>query len=358
MNIVIEKEGKTVEEAIEKGLAQLKAAREEVQVEIISLGSPGFLGLIGKKPAKVRLRVMSQPRIRGLVEAILDKMEMPGAVTNFREEGETLQVSIESELGEKYLKDRRGAALEAMEYLINKIFRESEQDIQLDIGGFRQDQSENLKVRVLDIAAKVKESGKEHAMEPMPSHQRKMIHQALQNHPDVRTFAVGKGDRRKVIIAPKGATSSPEADKAEREERLHPDNGPDQRHDGPRPDQRGPRRDGPRPGGPRRDGPRPGGPRRDGPRPSQSGPRPVQSGPRPQQPQQPRPQNAAPRPVQPAAPRPAPAAVPVERKFNDRARRPAPKPLVKPANPAPRPVEKPLTDAEKIFAPRAKKRHR
>ena len=50
-------------------------------------------------------------------------------------------------------------------------------------------------------------------------------------------------------------------------------------------------------------------------------------------------------------------AAPAEKKFNDRARRPAPKPIVKPSSPAPRPpAEKPLTDAEKLFAPRAKKR--
>ncbi|MDI6740277.1 MAG: RNA-binding cell elongation regulator Jag/EloR, partial [Candidatus Edwardsbacteria bacterium] len=240
MNIVIEKEGKTVEEAIEKGLALLKVQREEVQIEIISLGSTGFLGLLFAKPAKVRLRIMPQPRIRGLVENILDKMDMPGSVKSFREEGESLQVSIESDLGDKYLKDRRGAALEAMEYLINKIFRESEQDIQLDIGGFRQDQTENLKVRALDIAAKVKETGKEIALEPMPSHQRKMIHQALQNHPDVRTFAVGKDDRRKVIIALKGSSPS-----AQHEGRRPPREG--QRPEERRPDQRGSRRDGPRP---------------------------------------------------------------------------------------------------------------
>lgn len=338
MNIVIEKEGKTVEEAIEKGLALLKAQREEVQIEIISLGSPGFLGLFFAKAAKVRLRIMAQPRIRGLVEAILDKMGMPGSVKAFREEGDSLLVSIESELGDKYLKDRRGAALEAMEYLINKIFRESDQDIQLDIGGFRQDQTENLKVRALDIAAKVKETGREIALEPMPSHQRKMVHQALQNHPDVRTFAVGKDDRRKVIIAPKNGGSQPEGGRP-------PQGGP--RPDERKGDPRGPRRDG------GRDGSKPGNKPGQPPRPPQgarpAGPRPAQPA-KPQQPQQPRQQNAAPKQQQPA---------PADRKFNDRARRPAPKPMVKPANPAPKPpAEKPLTDAEKLFAPRAKKRRR
>ncbi|MCU0607884.1 MAG: Jag N-terminal domain-containing protein [Candidatus Edwardsbacteria bacterium] len=348
MNIVIEKEGKTVEEAIEKGLALLKAQREEVQIEIISLGSPGFLGLFFAKAAKVRLRIMAQPRIRGLVEAILDKMGMPGSVRAFREEGESLLVSIESELGDKYLKDRRGAALEAMEYLINKIFRESDQDIQLDIGGFRQDQTENLKVRALDIAAKVKETGREIALEPMPSHQRKMVHQALQNHPDVRTFAVGKDDRRKVIIAPKGSGPAEGARpprEGNRPEGPRP-NGP--RPDERKPDPRGPRRDGGRDGG--KPGAKPGQP----PRPPQgakpAGPRPAQPA-RPPQTQPPRQQTAAPKPQQPGAPG--------DKKFNDRARRPAPKPVAKPANPAPRPpAEKPLTDAEKLFAPRAKKRRR
>lgn len=221
---IIEKEGKTVEQAIEKGIKELGLSRDEIQVEIVSLGSSGFLGVLGARPAKVRLKVQTQPRVKRIVETILEKMGFPGTVRSFSEEGGRLTAVIESDLGEKYLQANNGAALDALEYLVGKIYHEAEQDVHLDIGGFRQNQGDHLKTMALDLAKKVKESGQEHKLPPMPPHQRKVIHKALESNPDVRTFAVGEGDRRRVIIAPRhgsgqaprpapsaGSTSSPQA---------------------------------------------------------------------------------------------------------------------------------------------------
>jgi spoIIIJ-associated protein len=203
MSLFIEKEAKTVEQAIDKGLLQMGLQREDVEIEIISLGSAGFLGIFGSKPAKVRLKVLPQPRVKRLVENILEKMDIPGMVTSFHEEGNVLVTTIDSFEGEKYLKANQGAAITAMEYLINKIYRDSEYEVRLDIGGFREKQNDDLKSRAIQLAAKVKESGQEYKMEPMPPHQRKIVHKTLENNPDVKTFAVGNGDRRRVIIAPR-----------------------------------------------------------------------------------------------------------------------------------------------------------
>jgi spoIIIJ-associated protein len=203
MSVIIEKEAKTVEQAIDKGLAETGLKREDVEIEIVSLGTPGFLGIFGGKPAKVRLKVMPQPRIKRLVEGVLERMDIPGMVGSFREEGSLLIASIESFEGEKLLKANGGAPLHALEYLVNKIYRDSEYEIRLDIGGFLDRQNDELKTKALQLAAKVKESGQEYKMDPMPSHQRKLVHKALENHPDVKTFAVGSDERRRVIIAPR-----------------------------------------------------------------------------------------------------------------------------------------------------------
>jgi len=151
------------------------------------------------------------------VETILSKMGFPGTVRSFNEEGGRLTAVIESELGEKYLKANNGAVLDALEYLVGKIYHEAEQEIHLDIGDFRQSQGNQIKAMALEMAKKVAQSGQEHKFAPMPPHQRKIIHKALENHPEVKTFAVGEGDRRRVIIAPKkaGAQDQP---KAEREQ--------------------------------------------------------------------------------------------------------------------------------------------
>ena len=51
----IESEGKTVEEAIKKGLETLKLPREKVKIEVLSEEKKGLFGMQGAKPAKVRI---------------------------------------------------------------------------------------------------------------------------------------------------------------------------------------------------------------------------------------------------------------------------------------------------------------
>jgi spoIIIJ-associated protein len=330
MSLIIEKEGKTVEQALEKGLQELGVRREDVEVEIVSLGSSGFLGIFGAKPAKIRIKMMARPKVKEIVESILEKMGMPGEIRGFREEGNLLIASLDCPTGEKYLKANRGAAIEAMDYLINKIFRESEYDIRLDIGGFLETQNDDLKTRALELAEKVKASGKEYEMEPMPPHRRKIVHQTLEKHGEVKTFAVGNGDRRRVIIAPKHAESK----------------GHQTGHHQPQPPAK-PAREGKRPE-PQR------GPKREQPREAPKG----QGGPRDRKPQERRPEQS-PR-TQSAPARPQPETTP-ERRFQERSRRPAP-----PARPQAQRGQEGRTEAPKTeasqppapFAPRGKKKSR
>lgn len=54
----IESEGKTVEEAIEKALQELRLPRNKVKIETLSEEKKGLFGMPGAKPAKVRVSVI------------------------------------------------------------------------------------------------------------------------------------------------------------------------------------------------------------------------------------------------------------------------------------------------------------
>ena len=54
----VEVEGKTVEEAVEKALKELKLPRNRVKIESLSEGKKGLFGMAGAKPAKVRVSVI------------------------------------------------------------------------------------------------------------------------------------------------------------------------------------------------------------------------------------------------------------------------------------------------------------
>lgn len=51
----IEVEGKTVEEAIQKALKELKLSRDKVKIKVLSEEEKGLFGMPGAKPAKVRV---------------------------------------------------------------------------------------------------------------------------------------------------------------------------------------------------------------------------------------------------------------------------------------------------------------
>ena len=56
--VVIEVEGKTVEEAIKKALQALKLPRDKVKIEVLSEEKKGLFGMAGAKPAKVKITAL------------------------------------------------------------------------------------------------------------------------------------------------------------------------------------------------------------------------------------------------------------------------------------------------------------
>ena len=57
----IQKTGKTVDEAVNAALAELKISKEDAEIEIIEEGSRGFLGVFGAKDAVVKVKKKFNP---------------------------------------------------------------------------------------------------------------------------------------------------------------------------------------------------------------------------------------------------------------------------------------------------------
>ncbi|MFA9424068.1 MAG: Jag N-terminal domain-containing protein, partial [Sedimentibacter sp.] len=74
-NVTIERP--TVDEAIIAALGELKAEKNEVEIEIINEPSKGFFGLIGSKDAKVKVIITNGPEERAskFFDVLLKKMD-------------------------------------------------------------------------------------------------------------------------------------------------------------------------------------------------------------------------------------------------------------------------------------------
>ncbi|MCS6775485.1 MAG: R3H domain-containing nucleic acid-binding protein [Chloroherpetonaceae bacterium] len=101
---------------------------------------------------------------------------------------------------------RMGQALDALQLLCNLILaRRVTTDVRLvlDANNYRERRAEVLTQRALELAREVKERQEEAELEPLPPHERRIIHTALINDPEVRTYSEGEEPDRRVIISPR-----------------------------------------------------------------------------------------------------------------------------------------------------------
>src|ERR1043165_4208469 len=101
---------------------------------------------------------------------------------------------------------RRSETLSAFQYIASLIVgKEEQQFVQLvvDVEGYRDRREKQLIQMAKRMADQVAKSGRRQTLEPMPSAERRIIHIALRDHPDVKTESTGEEPYRKVMILPK-----------------------------------------------------------------------------------------------------------------------------------------------------------
>lgn len=101
---------------------------------------------------------------------------------------------------------RRSETLSAFQYVAALIIgKETGQFVQLtvDVEGYRSRRERQLIQMAKRMAEQVAKSGRRQTLEPMPADERRIIHIALREHPDVKTESTGEEPYRKVMILPK-----------------------------------------------------------------------------------------------------------------------------------------------------------
>ncbi len=214
MNKSVITTGKTIEEAIEKAVAELGVSRENVQIEVLERPKSGFLG-IGSAPAKVQVSYETSraDKAAAFLEGLLKRMNSNATpVIEVGEEG-LLDIHLEGDnLG--MLIGRRGETLNAIQHITNYVVNHGEEErvrVVVDIENYRQKREESLQKLAEKTAAKVMKYRRNIALEPMNAYERHVIHAALQSYKDVSTFSSGAEPRRCVVISytPNGERPAP-----------------------------------------------------------------------------------------------------------------------------------------------------
>jgi spoIIIJ-associated protein len=214
----LEVSGRTVEEAIQKALEKLGVTREEVEVTVVKEGKHGILGL-GAEEAKVRVQSLvgvpgkADEMAKEVLETLLTRMGVEASVASQTKPpveggGEASDVIALDVSGDDLgiLIGRRGQTLSSLQYIVRLIVANQAKarvPVVIDVEGYKQRRYEALQALAHRMAEQVRVRGRPFALEPMPAYERRIIHLALADNPDVATESVGDGEARKVVITPR-----------------------------------------------------------------------------------------------------------------------------------------------------------
>jgi spoIIIJ-associated protein len=188
----VETEGKTAEEAIHKACEELAVSREDLEVEVLSGGSSGFLGL-GAKNARIRATVkeISAPRTP---EA------RPSAALSDNQAAETAKKTLQDIL--RLLEVEATVELKEDSERILLNIQGDKKRIVVDTENYRFRREDSLVKLAQRLGEKAKSLGRPVTISPMSAHDRRIIHLALEDDKALRTWSTGTGLYRKVIISP------------------------------------------------------------------------------------------------------------------------------------------------------------
>lgn len=237
----VETSGRTVDEAVSQALRQLSRRADEVDVVVLEQGRPGKLLVFGAEPARVRVALRAQAQQGDEARAVPAAVATPAAVEEGEEEEEVdlerqaadaqlarqmlqellnrmgldLQVDVRqltpitlNAVGEDVadLIGRRGENLRALQFVLNLMVNKQvgrRLRMVVDVDGYRVRREELLRNMAVRLAQRVRVTRTPLPLEAMPPNERRVIHLALADDPEVVTESIGEGEGRHVVIKPR-----------------------------------------------------------------------------------------------------------------------------------------------------------
>ena len=143
---------------------------------------------------------------KDIVENILAALDFPAKVTEHESGGDVI-LDIETEEAGRLI-GRQGQTLGDLQYLVNRMLFQQDQSapkVMLDVGGYRSQAREALIKKAQDAANKVRRWADAVELEPLNAFDRRLVHQALRDDPDVesQSVEVDGTDKKALLLRPR-----------------------------------------------------------------------------------------------------------------------------------------------------------
>lgn len=228
MSKTIIAEGKTTNEAIEKGLKELRVSKDRVEIKVLEDEKRSFFSILTPRVVKIEMTLKdvenveknsdkkvkkeihisqeNQEKAKNNVKEFLEDFikNLPeGTKYTIDSDEKGLNVAISNEkLG--FLIGYRGETLYALQSILSAVASKNlEQKIRviLDIEGYKAKREKTLEDLAEKVAKTVIKTRKSVTLEPMQPYERKIIHSKLQGNLRVETVSIGEEPHRKVVIS-------------------------------------------------------------------------------------------------------------------------------------------------------------
>lgn len=219
MSKVIISEGKTTNEAIEKGLKELKTTKEKVEIRVLEQEKRSFFDILAPRVVKVEMTLKEEiddKMIKHVEKKDLDsiKFKIEAFIKQFLElidntfkyevfiEDSNIIVNLNGE-NSGVLIGYRGDTLNSLQTILNSIANiniDGKVRVHLNIDNYKEKREKSLEELAIKVSKTVLRTNKSITLEPMNAYERKIIHSKLQDFNNIKTHSIGEDPNRRIVI--------------------------------------------------------------------------------------------------------------------------------------------------------------
>jgi len=221
-------EGKTTNEAIEKGLKELKVSKDRVDIKVLdNEDKRSFFSILAPRVVKVEMKLkenvkkedrreekpkreiseidfeVAKKNVEVFLQEWVKKLPSNNIKYEMSTEEQYLVVDMDGE-DVNYLIGYRGDVLNNLQDILSAIASkglEYKIRVILNIAGYKEKRKKALEELAVKLSKTVIRNRKSVTLEPMTAYERKIIHSKLQENNKVKTTSIGEEPYRKVVIS-------------------------------------------------------------------------------------------------------------------------------------------------------------
>ena len=193
---------KTVEEALELAVPELRVSKDKIKCEIISEKRSLLRGKTLVVEARIDENLIDV--IYNYLVQMLEGLEVEYSI-DIRNDDNSTTFSIQTD-NNPLLIGREGKTLNAMQFLCKQImyiYTDEKINFNIDIGGYKDNRILHLEMLATKTAKEVARTKIEAVLDPMNSYERRIVHAKLSEWRDVKTESVGETPNRCLVIKAK-----------------------------------------------------------------------------------------------------------------------------------------------------------